>query len=156
MAPIFDIAKCPVIPLDPIDLNPFISDCSIPGAPTGIFECPDPAVPLPLPAVPASGSAGPPGAPGSDGPDGGPGIGGATGPAGPPGADAALDFICCWYTWCAPGQWEQVVGVGTCGGDTLEPPVNGDYFGQTKLVCPCLSLSSESLSSCCPPCAGCR
>jgi hypothetical protein len=71
--PVFNPSKCTVIPVAPIAAIPNIDDCQVLAAPDTIFDCPDPAIPLP----------GPPGVPGTRGAGGQSGPTGATGPQGP-------------------------------------------------------------------------
>jgi hypothetical protein len=150
MAPIFDITKCPVPSLGPISLLPFISDCSIPDAPLGIFECPD--IDLNFPIEPKPGGDGPPGLQGPSGSAGIDGPPGAAGATGPPGAAGICEEPpCCWYVWCTPGVWVLTHAGPLADCELLgEPPISGSYYGQVEIICPCEEVSSSlslSLSS---------
>lgn len=95
MPPVFDTTRCPVSSIPAVGDFTFISDCTVPVAPSSVFDFPD--IPISGPPAPTGGGSGtgpqgppgPPGARGEPGPQGDPGPTGATGPAGPTGATGA-------------------------------------------------------------------
>ena len=52
--------------------------------------------------------------------------------------------LCNLYVWCPPGDWELLIFTNPF---VEPPPIEGDYFHQAKIRCPCEPTASSSSSS---------